>query len=470
MSPYLPGGRIRSVSLLALFLALTSCRTPLVRHVPLETPGLPARVEAARSLPRRAGCTDPDLRFRAAVCRLRRHNPRVVDARAEAMTSQALARTPAPLPNPTLAVGPVLLSSLAGIESAAWGIEAALGWSVLLGGKRQMLDGLHLQEARAATVHAVAVEREEYLGLRRDWIDATMRAREERVRALLLTATEEARDGLSELVQAQSATAVDLLLLDLDARRLDADQIGAEAQTALARAALAKRIGADTDDVAAPSLASIPVRPAVVPPLTELQAVALAGHPELDRIRADYTVAEQRLRLEAARAIPDLSFGGTYEREEWLGGINRFGLPLGIELPIFDRNQKSIAEACARRDALRQRFEAAYTRILGEIEQARELLTRRREQMRRLEVNVTPAAVEALETGKRALLAGETDALRFVDLLRSTRDVEREQVEALREVYLAWAGLEQAVGGPLLRFPEEPQVASANGACAKEDV
>jgi cobalt-zinc-cadmium efflux system outer membrane protein len=362
------------------------------------------------------------------------------------------------------------------VRSAAWGLEAALGWSVLLGGKRQLLDTLHLQEARAATVRAVAVEREEYLGLRSDWLDAAMRAEEERVRARLLAGTREARDGLSELVRAQSATAVDLILLDLDVRRLDADQIGAEADTVAARSALARRMGARAEDVPAPPASALPVLPGAVPSLAALRAAAVAGHPRLDRLRADYAVAERRLRLEAARSIPDLMLGGTFEREDWKDGINRFGLPLGIEIPLFDRNQKGIAEACAERDAARQRFEAAYARILGEIEQARGVLLRRQERVRRLEETVTPAAAEALEAGQRALLAGETDALRYVDLLRSTRDVEREQVEARRELYLAWAALEEASGGPLLRFPEEPVPADRAGAraapraCAEEDL
>jgi cobalt-zinc-cadmium efflux system outer membrane protein len=430
-----------------------------VRQVPLEPPGLPARIEAARSLATTPTDEVMALPFAEAVARLRRHNPRVVDARAAALSPQALARTPAPLPNPTLALGPVLLTGLSGVSGAAWGLESALGWSAVLGGKRQMLDSMHAQEARAAVVNAVAVEREEYLGLRRDWLDSAMRAREEQVRATLLGTAQTARDGIADLVHAQSAAAVDLVLLDLDARRLGADQIEADAQTVAARARLAQRIGADTEDVAAPTLDSLPPLPPQLPTLAQLRRAALAGNPRLDRLRADYTVAEQRLRLEASRAIPDLKFGGTYEHDDLGSGFGRLGLPLGIELPIFDRNQKALAAACAERDALRTRFHAAYTRILGEIESARELLRLRRQRVLRYQTDVSPAAAAALETGKQALLAGQTDALRFVNLLRSTRVVEREQVGALRQLYLAWAALEQAVGGPLLRFPDEPQPA-----------
>ncbi len=460
-------------------LALAACRAPAVPRVPLETACLPARIDAARSLtPPSTPCpstpsTRPatpasSLRFSTAVGRLRDHNPRVVEARADARPAQARGSTATPLPNPEIALGPVMLSGLDGVRSVAWGLEGALGWKVLLGGKRQMMNGLNAQNARAANVRAVATEREEYLGLRRSWIQAALGAYEEAVRAKLLATTREARDGVEDLVRVRSSTAVDLVLLDLDTRRLDADQVDAVAQTIAARAALAQRIGARTDDVDAPPMASLPTLPSDVPSIARLRAVALAGHPALDRIRAEYAVAEQRLRLEAANAIPDLDIAGTYEREDAAYGLNRLGLPLGIELPIFDRNQPAIAEATARRDALRERFEAAYTRILGELEAAHALLLRRRERARRFDEDVEPAAVAALSTGRQALLAGETDALRFIDLLRSTREVEREKVQATRELYLAWAELERAIGAPLLRFPDEPTPAPT--ARAEEDV
>ena len=92
-----------------VFLSLAACRAPAVPRVPLEPPGLPARIEAARSLASSRSGGDTGLSFSEAVGRLRRQNPRVVDARAAALSPQALARTPAPLPNPTFALGPVLL-------------------------------------------------------------------------------------------------------------------------------------------------------------------------------------------------------------------------------------------------------------------------------------------------------------------------------------------------------------------------
>lgn len=461
MVPLPPRGRGRApsaslVALLLIGLVPMGCRAPAVRSVPLETPGLPARLDRARALSPATPTSSYALRFSAAVGRLREHNPRVVEARAAALPAQALARTPVPMPNPRLALGPILLSGVEGVRSVAWGVESALGWTLQLGGKRQMLNGLNAQAARSANVRAITVEREEYLGLRHRWIEAAIGAHAEAVRARLLEATREARDGVAEVAKARSSTAVDVVLLDLDVRRLDADQVDAEAEATAARAALAQAIGARTADVAAPSMTTLPPLPAEVHPLERLRAIAIAGHPALDRLRAEYAVAEQRLRLEASRAIPDLDLAGTYERDDGRDGPSRFGLPLGIELPIFDRNQPAVAEACATRDAIRGRFEATCTRILGEIEGARAVLLRRRDRARRFDVDLEPAAREALDTGRQALIAGETDALRYIDLLRSTRDVEREQVQATREVYLAWTTLEQAVGGPLLRFPDEP--------------
>ena len=47
-------------------------------------------------------------------------------------------------------------------------IDAALGWSVLLGGRRRLTDDLNAIRAEAAGVEVATVEREEYLALRRE--------------------------------------------------------------------------------------------------------------------------------------------------------------------------------------------------------------------------------------------------------------------------------------------------------------
>jgi CRISPR system Cascade subunit CasA len=196
---------------------------------------------------------------------------------------------------------------------------------------------------------------------------------------------------------------------------------------------------------------SVPEPPPAVPGDAALHAALLEGHPELARLRAAYAVAEKELRLEIARQYPALAIGPTYERED----ADKWGLALGIEVPLFDRNQPGIARAEAVRDEVRERFAAEVARRLAAIEAARARLLWRTERVALLRTKVLPNAEEALALARRTLESGAADALRFLAVLREQEHVRIEVVEAERDLLAAWSDLEEACGVPLLDFAED---------------
>jgi cobalt-zinc-cadmium efflux system outer membrane protein len=135
------------------------------------------------------------------------------------------------------------------------------------------------------------------------------------------------------------------------------------------------------------------------------------------------------------------------------------GLSLGIELPLFDRNQQAIAEAHERRDEVRTRFESEAQRVLAAVERARGAVVLASAQHRILDEDVLPAAQANVEIAQQSLAAGSAGALQLLDAERSLRQVHVEVLEARLAAQMAWSDLEKAVGFPLVEFASDPAAA-----------
>lgn len=192
-------------------------------------------------------------------------------------------------------------------------------------------------------------------------------------------------------------------------------------------------------------------------PLEELRSRLVGNHAGLARLRARYEEAESSLRLEVARQYPDLQIGPS------IGGeagerTTILGLSLGIELPIFDRNQQAIAQAEQYREELRSRYEAEANRALAELERAQIAVQLAASRRRALDESVLPQARKSIELARESLSAGSGDALRLLDAERSYREVVIESLDAQLAERQAWVDLELSVGRPLVLFPSESAI------------
>jgi len=432
-------------ALTALLVVTPSCRMPRVPPCPLVPCEVLATVRHARTAPTAAGLT-----LAEATALMRSHNPKIRAARADYRTEQAVACTPTPYPNPEIAVGPLLLGGF-DVLDATWGLEAALGWTVLLTDTRTLTDHVNAVRAQAAWADLGAVEREEYLSLRSAYVQVQQAIAIRRAREALAEAAEESAATAREAVKAGASTVLDVNLLLLEAAEIRSELLAAEEDVADVRGTLGVHLGLAALDPSAPTPIELPALPTEVPGGAKLEQLVLANNPRLAALRADYLVAEKELRLAVAAAVPQLGIGATYEREEG----NKFGLPLGIEIPIFDRNQPAIARAKAERSALRERYVAELTDILADVERARARLLVRQRRLALYEAQSEPAQ-KTIEIAEGSL--GETEAfdmLRYLEVLRATRRVRVEELTSRALVYEGWARLEQACGVPLLRFPHE---------------
>ncbi len=85
----------------------------------------------------------------------------------------------------------------------------------------------------------------------------------------------------------------------------------------------------------------------------DCEPLAFIRHPRVQEKILRLESSESQLEAEIRRQYPALRFGPAFSRED---GENRAGIALGLDLPLWNRNRKAIAEAEAARDE--SRFDA----------------------------------------------------------------------------------------------------------------
>ncbi|MFO1011251.1 MAG: TolC family protein [Planctomycetota bacterium] len=178
---------------------------------------------------------------------------------------------------------------------------------------------------------------------------------------------------------------------------------------------------------------------------------ALVNRAELRRGLAEYAVAEARLQLEVARQYPDLALGPGFQ---WDRGDHKWRLALSVPLPLFDTHATAITEADAARTARAAEFEALETRVLGDVELARQALARAWDELeaaRAAEATLT----RVVENERVARDAGALDALAGIDAELERAHARRDAWNALVGVQSALGSLSDALATPLERSPTD---------------
>ncbi len=438
----------------AVVACLAFTATACVAYEP--APLRPVEVLAAADLAReRAPDIAPNAEgtLEALVERLETADPELRRVRARLAIADAVAAHRTPLANPTLTAGPLWLAG-GGIDgSDQLGLEAALGLLVPLGSVRSATDALHSAQAQLAHVEAIAAYRDAYLALRRDALTLAAAATALATTADLATLAEQNLLQTRRLADAGVASATDVRLSALEAARASAATLAAREREFDARTALARRLGLATHRIDASLTVPSPDLPDVVPDPATLRGALLRERGDLAVLRLRHTVAEARLALEIERQWPSIAIGPSYERES---DQHRYGLGIGIELPLFDRNQQAIARARAERDAARVDYETAMTDALHDVETARTRVALRAARVAAITNELVPAANAAATALEAAVAAGAADGLALLEAARAQRTARLDEVLAAADLAAAYADLEAATGAPLLRFRGEP--------------
>ncbi len=296
------------------------------------------------------------------------YHPEMDLARARWHAATAGKLTAGQRPNPNLAFTPRLNSSAIGTRVTPWILGAVLDIPVETMGKRKyrVAQAQHLDAmARFDLASAAWAVRSRV----RNSLITVQTARES---ASLLRTHADALGRVARLVEAQQQSgavsaaevstarvAHDRVLLDLkDRQRQEVD----------ARGQLAEAIG-----VPLHALEDVTIAFGVLTTFpTNLTTAALQRQAVLNRADvlsalAEYAASESALQVQLARQYPDIHLRPGYELDQTK---NKWQLGISIDLPILNQNQGPIAEARAKREELAAKFGLVQAKAIGEMERA----------------------------------------------------------------------------------------------------
>ena len=406
------------------------------RALPLD-PGSSAAQFEARSLRHwggRSGGWTLDKLTEAAF----HFHPSLDEARAEVAAADAAIITAGQRPNPTASFSPEYNFTTASPSPWIWGLAVEI--PVETGGKRAARLLKAQAEANAARCKLASAGHKLRNAVRLAAVE--LAAANQRV-ALLEEQTHIQQDLvklLKDRVAAGETALTELTTFELALSRAALEVSAARRDAGKARAMLAAAVGV-------PGGEFVGLQPevdltAISTPNSVACKAALRTHPEVLAILADYAASEAALKLEIARQYPDLKLANGFL---WDQRDKKWQLPgLGMELPVFHRNQGAIAEAIARRAATAARLVSAQARISGDIDVACATLGGAQEQVR--------VAGALLEADRRAesqsqknLKAGGGDRLEILTAQLQSAAGRVSLVEAQVQAQLAAAALEDAV-------------------------
>jgi outer membrane protein, heavy metal efflux system len=392
--------------------------------------------------------------FARAVELTREHSPALKQVRAEYVTAQALAKVKTPFPNPAFEVGPQYGFGPDVGENNRLQPFGSLGFTIPTGKRLKRQDELNAAHAELARVETLARYREVYMTLRRSYARLVLSQKRLNARKNIAQSAEQSTALSKKLIEAGQATALDSGLVELEQARLSTAAFDAENEIAEVGGDLSEIVGVHTEFFEPMPDSSLPELPEVLPPLKELQQLMVYNHPALARLRAQYEISERQLRLEIAKQYPDFHFGPSFARD--VGEKkNVIGLTLGIEIPVFDRNQQAVASAMQRREEILIKFEAAANRALAALDRAYRSFQIATEKLKILKTVVLPKAEANIGVARRSLEAGTADSLRYLETERSQRAVLIDALDTEFAARSAFIALEESVGYPLVKFPSE---------------
>lgn len=266
----------------------------------------------------------------------------VIRARAEVEAARARRDVAGRLlpANPSLELGVGRRRAHDGTTDLDRSVE--LAQQVEIGGQRGARIAAAAAELRAAEATLNAAERL----IAADVLAAAARVVRSREALVLVGEQRGAADRLVDLSRARAEKGVAAPFESelAEAARVQSlrDERATAQEVSEAEASLATAVGGD---VQLEENARLPATAQAQMPFADLEANAVARHPEITAARSEVEAGRARTDLLRRERIPDLTLAAGYKHEEFSDVI---GGRLGVSLPLFRRNQGEIAEQEAR--------------------------------------------------------------------------------------------------------------------------
>jgi len=247
--------------------------------------------------------------------------------------------------------------------------------------------------------------------------------------------------------QAGQASAVAVNLGKVEKEGLRQQLVALEADEGAALATLKGLLGMPPDG-------SLAVKGSLTEIITALRRGAATRklyRPDLVRTSLEADTAGAEIALARAEAWEDITVGVEYEFERTLDGPdlineNYLGFRLAVPLPVWNRNQGTIAEKAASQDRARQLLVARQIAIEAEINAARVRAVKSAAVASLIQKDSLPLLDETRSVLENAIQTGQADTTEAITLTNQEIGQRLFHVEALANQARALSDVESALG------------------------
>lgn len=404
------------------WLAVAQAQAPIV-HDP--------KADSAQSAP---------LTLEAAIRRAFLSNPGLRAAGRDLDIAAGQRTQAGTLPNPELSY----LSE--GIKKDTRTTTFQINQAIELGGKRGARVALADRERDVASAELASYRS----ALRADVVTAFFEILTAQERLLLAQATQELSQKVTG-VAARRVIAGKISPVEETRARVASASTKIELSQASNELALAKQRLALTwgSAEAAISVVATPAIPIGARPTTEALLAQLPTAPQVMRARREIDRQKAMADLERSRRYPDLTLSLGSKHDEQIRQRQTV-VGLAVPLPLFDRNQGSLASALRRTDKARDELLAVENKLSAELAQAALRLHGAASELAILRDEVLPGAQSAFDAGTRGFEAGKFSFIDVLDAQRTLFQAKAQYIRALGESHRAAADIDRIIGNVAL--------------------
>jgi cobalt-zinc-cadmium efflux system outer membrane protein len=384
---------------------------------------------------------EPPLTLSTAVLQARTASPRRRAASIVAEGAREAERVAGRLPNPLFELRSENWPASGGPAAPAVDLFAVVTQPIELGGKRDIRRQLASSESDLATRTLTSLERELALVTVRAYIRAL------KARALVETLSAN-REGLAMLVATVDrrvgegySPEADLLKFQTEAARVDGDIARARLEMERSLAALTIVIGAPALIQPSQLVEPVPLEPPTGG--TGSIAASIARHPDVLAATAGVERARQLTAYERARRWPEPLVSGGYKRT---AGFDTAVLGVSVLVPLFDRNDMSVAQALARERGIAADRDALVYQLTNDAAALMRAARTITDRALRAPDDLLAPAEDVRRAARAAFREGAADVLKLIDAERVYADVNRAAIELRLDALLTTVEARFAVG------------------------
>jgi len=359
-------------------------------------------------------------------------------ARLRQSVTQAGVRIARQLPNPTAA-----FSTSRDLPHQSLLFEQPLE----LGGKRQRRTEFARQQVELTDVEIATVSRQVRRRVREAFYAAALARGLTGQRAQALELARRLRDTAKSRFEAGDVPQLEVFQAELELARAEADFQVAQQRERVSFSQLNVLLNepAETRWELASTLEDLPAQFS----LAELTQHAEQSNAELQHLVQEQKVEQSRRTLLRAERIPNLNvqFGSDFNapHDFRVGPRGQ----LSMALPLFTRNQGELQQSAASLRLLEAELTATRRAVAGRVEAAYFEWATRQAQVELYRRTLLPAARRLQGLAEESYRAGKSNILTVLDAQRNIQQVERDYLDSLTALQVAFAGLEETVGASL---------------------